>query len=101
MLMLTLYQTSRYSGVFFQQTNNAESLKTFGLIMAGTIGLISLLNYLSKHTGFSLGSNRGKTANYSKRLFKKEALALGLTKPQIKILDSLIRTYSVNRPMIY
>lgn len=97
--MFPLYQTtSRYAGVFFQQNNSPESLAIFGAILGGTFLLIALLNYLSKRSAGSFGGKKGVPASYSRRLFRKEANNLGLTKRQIKTLEGLIKTYSVRRP---
>jgi hypothetical protein len=101
MLMLPLFQaTSRYSGVFFQQSSNTQSLLTFGGLIFGTIILVTLLNFITKHFngGSRGGGGKGKTSQYNRRLFRKDAAAIGLNKKQIKTLESMIRTYSVRRP---
>ncbi len=99
MLIIPLFQTSRYAGVFFQQTNNTRSLLVFGGLIGGTIAAVVLLNVLTAHLGGSFGkSKNGKGAHYNKRLFRKDASAIGLTKKQIKSLEGMIRTYSVRRP---
>ncbi len=99
MLILPLYQTSRYAGVFFQQTNNTRSLLIFGGLIGGMVAVITLLNFISSRTGFSMGgSKNGKHVHYNRRLFRKEATAIGLSKKQIKCLEGLIKTYSVRRP---
>ncbi|MDC7219629.1 MAG: PilZ domain-containing protein [Spirochaetales bacterium] len=97
--MLPLLQTSRYAGVFFQQTSNTRSLLTLGALIGGTIIAVTLLNVISNRLGGGFGKQKkGKAAQYNRRLFRKEAADIGLTKKQIKTLESMIKTYSVRRP---
>ncbi|MDC7224031.1 MAG: PilZ domain-containing protein [Spirochaetales bacterium] len=98
--MLPQFQTaSRYAGVFFQQTSNTRSLLVFGGLLGGFIVAIAILNFVSNRMGGKIGGKKGgKGAHYNRRLFRKEATALGLAKKQIKTLEGMIRTYSVRRP---
>ena len=65
------------------------------LVLITVISIFTLLRY-SRMRGSSLENHRFR--HYSKRIFRKEAINIGLDKLQIKMLEDYIKAYSVRRP---
>ena len=63
-----------------------------GIIVAVILGLII---YSRVSGGGASGRSGGR---FSRRMFRREASAIGLNKVQIHLLEGLIRTYQVRRP---
>jgi len=87
------------SSMFYAKENDPRSTIIFLAVIGGGMLLIAVMNLINKLTGGSFGAgNQSSGTSYSRRQFRKEATALGLKKEQIKLLESLIKTYHVRRP---
>ena len=66
-------------------------------ILGGIIAaaIIALVLYSRNSSGPTKGRG-GK--RFSRRIFRREATAIGLTKYQTRLLESFIKTYQVRRP---
>lgn len=84
-----LQTTSRFKGQLFKPADPKQNFIFLGIIF----GLFVLLIIGNRFSG-----KDGKSKKYSKRLFRKEAARIGLTKKQTQLLESLIKTYHVTRP---
>ena len=68
-----------------------------GAILGGIILMVILgLVIYSRSSGANAVGRSGR--RFSRRLFRREASALGMKKPQIRLLEGFIRTYQVRRP---
>ncbi|PIE04724.1 MAG: hypothetical protein CSA76_02785 [Spirochaetales bacterium] len=66
-------------------------------IMGGII--LVLIMSLILYNKASMGPSRGRNGKkFSRRAFRREAAAIGLTKYQTRLLENIIRTYKVRRP---
>lgn len=75
---------------FYRTQNDWKTMVILGGIIA--VVVIALVLYGKAHPGGS------KSGRYSRRAFRKEAAAIGLTKVQIRLLESFIRNYQVRQP---
>lgn len=101
---MTLLGLIAQNSMFFNESNssyNPRNTVIFAIVVGVAIILIVLLNFFSKSAGGGNYGSRGSgpSISYSRRQFRKEATAIGLTKEQIKLLESLIKNYHVRRPM--
>ena len=78
---------------YYSTKTDWKTMAVFGGIIAAAIIFMAVYNNLS---GTAQTSRTKK--KYSRRAFKREALAIGLNKEQIKILENLIKVYQVRRP---
>jgi hypothetical protein len=88
MIHLPLLQSS-----YYQPQTNWRSMAIMGGIMTAVV--IALILYSRSDSGPTQGRG-GK--RFSRRAFRREATAIGLTKYQTRLLESFIRTYQVRRP---
>lgn len=78
---------------FYQTQTDWKTMAIFGGIIA--VAVIALALYSRNSSGPTKGPG-GK--RFSRRIFRREATAIGLTKYQIRLLESFIKTYQVRRP---
>ena len=88
MIRIPLLQIS-----FYQTQRDWKTLAIFGCIIAAAILALIIYNRNSSGPATGRGGKR-----FSRRIFRREAMAIGLTKYQIRILESYIKTYQVRRP---
>lgn len=92
--MIPLLQTtSRYAGQLFKQTADPRTSLIFVGVMLLFFVLLFVGNSISKRNQAS-----GDYRKYNRRIFRKTALNLGLTKKQSALLEDLIKTYHVTKP---
>lgn len=91
---MTLLQTpSRFSGQLFKQSSDPKSSLLFVGIMVILFVLLIIGNKVTQNH-----SNSGNKRKYNKRIFRKEAQNIGLTKKQTFLLEDFIKTYHVTKP---
>jgi len=79
--------------VYYQNQTDWRTMAILGGIIVAVI--LALVVY-SRSAG---GPNQGRRGRrFSKRAFRREATAIGLTKYQTRLLESYVRTYQVRRP---
>jgi hypothetical protein len=86
--MIPLLQTN-----FYQTQTDWKTLAIFGGIIAAAV--ISLALYSRNSSGPAKGRGGKK---FSRRIFRREAEAVGLTKYQTRMMEGFIKTYQVRRP---
>jgi len=78
--------------VFFRTQTDIASRVFFSLIVAAVI--LGVILYNRKN----FGGRPGRRVRYNRRLFRKDASAIGLSKRQRRLLESLIQRYKVRQP---
>ena len=78
---------------FYQTQTDWKTLAIMGGIIAFVV--ISLVIYSRSSSGPSQGRG-GK--RFSRRVFRREAAAIGLSKYQTRLLENFVKTYQVRRP---
>ena len=72
-----------------------------GIIVFFVFIILLIISGKSSGNGSNSGSrptSRGKSGKYNKRPFRKKAASLGLSNPEIRTLEYLIKTYSIKDP---
>ena len=93
MFFTLLQTTSRFSGQLFKKTADPKSSLLFVGIILILFVMLVIGNSISQKR-----ANSGDKRKYNKRVFRKDAQNLGLTKKQILLMEDFIKTYHVSKP---